>query len=447
MKVSANNREIAPLVAIVGRANVGKSTLFNRILGRKKAITADLAGVTRDLNYADVEDRGRSFTIIDTGGFEVAPEGIMDDVRLQARLAIEEADLIVFLMDGTAGLCHGDREIANSLRKSGKPVIYVVNKIDSPRREALLADFYTLGVEPLIGVSAEHGLNIFELMDALHAALPPEPPEGNAVGEKKRTALSIVGRPNVGKSSILNKLIGRRRSLVSDMAGTTRDPIDTPVTLKGRDYLFIDTAGIRKKTRISLQVESYCVIEAIRTMERSDVVLLVLDGKDGVRTQDERIASIIEDRKKPCVIVVNKWDIVEKDSKTTLRVEEGIRERLPFISYAPVVFVSALTGQRLERILPLVDEVVEEAARKVPTSRLNAVLREAALAHRPPLYRGRPVKLFYATQFGVNPPSFIIFANRPEGIEDSYVRYLKKALRAGLGLERSPLRLVFRRRH
>jgi GTP-binding protein len=231
------------------------------------------------------------------------------------------------------------------------------------------------------------------------------------------------------------------------MAGTTRDPIDTPVSLNGRGYLFIDTAGIRKKTRISLTVESYCVIEAIKSMERADIVLLVLDGKDGPRTQDERIASIIEDRKKPCIIVVNKWDIVEKDSKTTLRVEERLREKLSFISYAPVVFVSALTGQRVAKILSLVDAVVEEGARKVSTSRLNAVLREAVAAHRPPLYRGKTVKLYYATQFGTSPPSFLVFANRPEGIDDSYVRYLKKALRAGLGLERSPLRVVFRRRH
>ncbi len=433
------------MVAIVGRANVGKSTLFNRMLGRKKAITADLAGVTRDLNYADVEDRGRHFTIIDTGGFEVDPEGIMNDVRTQARLAIEEADVIVFLMDGTEGLCHGDREIAGLLRKSGKPVIYVVNKIDSPSREALLADFYTLGAEPLIGVSAEHGLNISELMDALHGALPPLP-EGPAEEARKRIAVAIAGRPNVGKSSLLNRLIGRPRSLVSNMAGTTRDPIDTPVTLDGRDYLFIDTAGIRKKTRISLTVESYCVIEAIKSMERADIVLLVLDGKDGPRTQDERIASIIEERKKPCIIVVNKWDIVEKDSKTTLRVEERLREKLAFISYAPVVFVSALTGQRVAKILPLVDAVVEEGARKVPTSRLNAVLREAVAAHRPPLYRGKTVRLYYATQFGTSPSSFLVFANRPEGIDDSYVRYLKKALRAGLGLERSPLRIVFRKR-
>ncbi len=436
-----------PMVAIVGRANVGKSTLFNRMLGRKRAITADLAGVTRDLNYADVEDRGRRFTLIDTGGFEVEPEGIMNDVRTQARLAIEEADVIVFLMDGAKGLCHGDREIAELLRRSGKPVVYVVNKIDSPSREALLADFYTLGAEPLMGVSAEHGLNIAELMDAVHDALPQVPGPGSQDEAATRTAVAIVGRPNVGKSSLLNKLTGRPRSIVSDMAGTTRDAIDTQVTIRGREYVFIDTAGIRRKTRISLTVESYCVVEAIKSMERADVVLLVLDGKDGLRSQDERIASIVEEKKKPCIIVVNKWDIVEKDSKTTLRVEDLLREKLAFISYAPVVFVSALTGQRVHKILPLVDKVVEEGAQKIKTPRLNAVLREAVHGHRPPLYRGRPVKLYYATQFSVSPPSFLVFANRPEGIDDSYVRYLKKALRSGLGLEHSPMRILFRRRH
>jgi len=231
------------------------------------------------------------------------------------------------------------------------------------------------------------------------------------------------------------------------VAGTTRDPIDTPVTIKGREYLFIDTAGIRRKTRISLTVESCCVIEAIRSMERSQAVLLVIDGRDGLKSQDERIAGLIEERKKPCIIVVNKWDIVEKDSRTTLLVEERIREGLPFLSYAPVVFVSALTGKRVERILPVVDEVVEEGARKVPTSRLNAVLQRAVTAKRPPLYRGRPVKLFYGAQFGVSPPSFVIFVNRPEGISATYMRYLRRSLRAGLGLERSPMRLVFRRRH
>lgn len=431
------------MVAIVGRANVGKSTLFNRILGRRKAIVADLSGVTRDLNYADINDVERPFTVIDTGGFEVAPEGIMKDVRLQARLAIEEADVIVFLMDGTDGLCHSDREIASMLRKSAKPLICVVNKIDSPSREALLADFYSLGVSPLIGVSAEHGLNIPELMDAVEAALPPSAVECEDI---KRTALAIVGRPNVGKSSILNRLIGRERSLVSDVAGTTRDSIDTPVRVEGRDYLFIDTAGIRKKHKVSLAVESYCVIEAIRSMERSDITLLVLDGKAGIKTQDERIAGIIEDRKKPCIIVMNKWDIVKKDTHTMALAEENVRERLPFIYYAPIVFVSALTNRRIDRILPVAEAVLTEAGQKITTSRLNTVLKKVTTTHRPPLFRGMTVKFYYATQFGVSPPSFVIFVNRPDGLADSYKRYLTKGLRAALGLERVPLRLVFRER-
>jgi len=443
VRVQNNKKAARPLVAIVGRANVGKSTLFNRILGRKKAIVADLSGVTRDLNYADIEDAERPFTVVDTGGFEVAPEGIMNDVRLSARLAIEEADVIVFLMDGADGLCHGDREIASMLRRSAKPVIYVVNKIDSPSREALMADFYSLGASPLIGISSEHGLNIPPLMDAIAGVLPPCPEECDDI---KRTALALVGRPNVGKSSILNRLIGRERSIVSEMAGTTRDPIDTPVSIDDHDYLFIDTAGIRKKHKVSLTVESFCVIEAIRSMERSDVAILVLDGKAGLKTQDERIAGIIEDRKKPCVIVVNKWDIVKKDTHTMALMEENIRERLAFIYYAPVVFVSALTGQRIERILPTVEGVLEEAGKKIPTSRLVKTLREVTGAHRPPLYRGKIVKFYYATQFGLNPPSFIIFVNRPAGITDSYKRYLTKGLRAGLGLSRVPLRLVFRER-
>jgi len=443
LTVSGVKRGLAPLVAIVGRANVGKSTLFNRILGRKKAIVADLSGVTRDLNYADINDVERPFTVVDTGGFEVAPEGIMNDVRLQARLAIEEADVIVFLMDGTDGLCHGDREIASMLRKSAKPLIYVVNKIDSPSREALLADFYSLGVSPLIGISAEHGLNIPELMDNIEAALPDSAVVSDEV---QRTALAIVGRPNVGKSSILNRLIGRPRSLVSDMAGTTRDSIDMPVRVDDHDYLFIDTAGIRKKHKVSLEVESYCVIEAIRSMERSDIALLVLDGKAGIKTQDERIAGIIEDRKKSCIIVVNKWDIVKKDTHTMALMERTVRERLPFISYAPIVFVSALTGRWVERILPAARGVLDEAAQKIATSRLNRALKEVTTLHMPPLYKGKVVKFYYATQFGVSPQSFLIFVNRPDGLADSYKRYLAKGLRTGLGLTRVPLRIVFRER-
>jgi len=442
--VNNNKKGLRPLVAIVGRANVGKSTLFNRVLGRKKAIVADLSGVTRDLNYADIEGLGRPYTLVDTGGFEVAPEGIMNDVRLQARLAIEEADVIVFLMDGKAGLGHGDREIASTLRKAGKPVIYVVNKIDSPSRDALLAEFYGLGVDNIIGLSAEHGLNIPELTDAVEEALPPVLGECD---DLDRTALAIVGRPNVGKSSILNRLIGRSRSIVSDMAGTTRDSIDTPVRVNDSDYLFIDTAGIRKKHKISLTVESYCVIEAIRSMERSDITLLVLDGKAGLRTQDERIAGIIEERKKPCVIVVNKWDIVEKDTNTMARVEENIRERLAFIYYAPVVFVSALTGQRTDKILPTVESVLTESRKKISTSRLNSALREITGAHRPPLYRNKAVKFYYATQLGSTPPAFIIFVNKPEGLADSYKRYLEKAMRSALELNSVPMRFVFRRRH
>ncbi len=432
------------MVAIVGRANVGKSTLFNRILGRKKAIVADLSGVTRDLNYADIDDADAPFTIVDTGGFEVDAEGIMNDVRLQARFAIEEADVIVFLMDGKSGLGHGDREIAAVLRKAGKPVIYAVNKIDSPSREALLGEFYGLGVDRVIGVSAEHGLNIPELTDAIEEVLPAFAP---LCDETSRTALAIVGRPNVGKSSILNRLIGRKRSLVSDMAGTTRDSIDTPVSVGGRDYLFIDTAGIRKKHKVSQTVESYCVLEAIRSMERSDITLLVLDGKAGIRTQDERIAGIIEERKKPCVIVVNKWDIVEKDTHTMGLFEEDIRERLAFIYYAPIVFVSALTSQRVERILPTAEGVLAEAGTKISTSRLNKALREVVETHRPPLYRNKSVKFYYATQLGSVPPAFILFVNKPEGLMDSYKRYVEKSMRSALELNRVPLRFVYRRRH
>ncbi|MFQ5441711.1 MAG: ribosome biogenesis GTPase Der [Thermodesulfobacteriota bacterium] len=434
-----------PVVAIVGRPNVGKSTLFNRLLGRKKAIVADMAGLTRDLNFADTEELGRPFTLVDTGGFEPGTEDdLMAQVRLQAELAIEEADVIVFLMDGKIGLTPQEREIAGVLRKARKPVVYAVNKIDSGRRESELMDFYTLGVESIIALSAEHGRNINELVDAILNSLPEAAPEEPA---EERTRVAIVGRPNVGKSSILNRLIGRKRAIVSGIAGTTRDAVDTPFDLPdGRKYLFIDTAGIRKKNRISLKVESYCVMDAIKTIERSDVAVLVLDGSAGLKGQDERIAGIIEEKKRCCVIAVNKWDLVEKETNTAAFIKEAIKKEIPFLNFAPVAFISALTAQRVDSLFGFIDGVTEEARTKFATARLNAALKEVTTAHRPDLYRGRPVKFYYTTQIGASPPSFIVFVNRPQGLKESYKRYLVKGLRSSLGLSTVPIRIVFRER-
>ncbi len=433
-----------PIVAIVGRPNVGKSTLFNRLVGGRKAVVADEPGVTRDLNYGDVNELGRAFTLVDTGGFEPAvTEGIVSQVREQARLAIEEADVIVFLLDGRAGLTPQDKEIAGMLRKAGKPVLYAANKLDSTLSEAGAAEFYSLGAGEVFAVSAEHGRGVAELMDAVIAHLPqPEEEEGG----EERVKIALVGRPNVGKSSILNRIIGRQRSIVSDVAGTTRDSIDTPYDIDGQRYLFIDTAGIRKKNRVSLRVETYCVMEAIRSIERCDVAALVIDGQRGVHGQDERIAGLIEDRKKCCVIIVNKWDLVEKDTHTTKHATEAIRKKMPFISYAPVLFTSALTGQRVPRVLETASEVYRRSMERVQTSVLNRVVEGLYVRHRPPAYKGRQVKFYYATQPGAGPPEFVIFTNFPEGISEQYKRYVTGELRVSLGMENVPIKVYFRKR-
>lgn len=434
-----------PIVAIVGRPNVGKSTLFNRILGRKKAIVHDEPGVTRDLNYAEVEEHGVPFTLVDTGGFEVeTADIILKQVREQTRLAIEDADVVVFVMDGRAGLTPQDSELVEMLRRSSRPVIYAANKIDTPKQAALVAEFYSLGVDEVMPVSAEHGSGVNELIDAVTERLPAKAEEADAEG---RIKVAIVGRPNVGKSSLLNRLIGRPRAIVSGIAGTTRDPVDTPFDIDGRRYLFIDTAGIRKKNKVSLTVENYCVMEAIRSIERCDVAVLVLDGGEGVKTQDEKIAGLIEDRKKCCIVAVNKWDVVEKDTKTSEFAKDTIRKKLPFITYAPVMFTSALTGQRVPRILDTVDGLVEKANSKVATSVLNGALESIVARYRPPAWRGKEVKFYYVTQGGSAPPTFLVFANHPEGVEPSYARYLNNAMRESLGMEEIPIRIVFKRRH
>lgn len=434
-----------PIVAVVGRPNVGKSTLFNKILGKRKAIVHDEPGVTRDLNYADTEELGVPFTLVDTGGFEPEAEGVIStQVRDQARLAVEDADVIVFVMDARAGLTGQDSELVSMLRKAGKPVIYVANKIDTPSQAALVADFYALGVDEVLAVSAEHGMGVTELIDEILRRLPErdEPPI-----EDDRIKVAIVGRPNVGKSSLLNRLIGRPRAIVSAVAGTTRDPVDTPVELEGAKYLFVDTAGIRKKSKVSLTVESYSVMEAIRSIERCDVALLVVDGTTGVMSQDEKIAGLIEDRKKLCAVVINKWDQVEKDTHTVEHAKDTVRKKLPFISYAPVLFTSALTGQRVPKVLECVNDLFERGRHKVATSVLNSALESIVARKHPPSFRGREVKFYYMTQVGTLPPTFLIFCNHPDGVEETYQRFLTSALRETLGMEGIPLRVVFKHRH
>ncbi|MBI5887757.1 MAG: ribosome biogenesis GTPase Der [Deltaproteobacteria bacterium] len=436
---------IKPIVAIVGRPNVGKSTLFNKILGSKKAIVLDEPGVTRDRNYADIEEAGRGFTLVDTGGFEAdAEDVILAQVREETRLAIEEADVIILLLDGRSGPLGDDAELAAMLRRCGKPVIYAANKIDSKKQEDALGDFYSLGIPEVMPVSAEAGYGVNELIDAVVKVLPLK--EEEVIEEEDRIQVAIVGRPNVGKSSLLNRLIGQKRALVSDIAGTTRDAVDTPFEKDGKKYLFIDTAGIRKKDKISRTVESYSVMEAIRSISKCDIAVLVIDATAGLTMQDEKIAGIIEDKKKACVIVVNKWDIAEKDDKTVDIMTKAIRQDWSFIDYAPVIFVSALTGQRAMKVFQTIDAVIEKTREKISTSRLNNFLAEFKTMQRPQSYMGREVKFYYITQVGTAPPAFMLFTNHPDGIKDNYKRFLINTIRASLGIDICPIRIIFKKR-
>lgn len=433
-----------PVVAIIGRPNAGKSTLFNKLSGRREAIVFGEPGVTRDLNYSDVEEGGKAFVLIDTGGFPAkTADTILKQVRERTQLAIEEADVIVLLFDGRVGPTYEDEVLVEMLRPVKKPVIYAVNKIDTKRQEEGYAEFYSLGIKSLIPVSAETGQGLNDLADEIVAKLPVWEVKEE---EEERIRVAIVGRPNVGKSSILNRLIGKQRALVSDVPGTTRDPVDAPFDFDGKRYLFIDTAGIRRKSKVSLTVESFSVMEAIKTLERCDVAVLVIDGKDGVTMQDEKIAGLMEDRKRPAIIAVNKWDVVEKDAKTADYAIKTIREKLPFISYAPVLFISALTGQRVERIFRAVNEVYEKSKVKLQTRALNKFLGDALSENSPPSYRGKEVKLYYITQTGTKPPSFTVFVNHAEGVKEPYRRYLVNRLREAFGLENVPMRLHIKKR-
>jgi GTP-binding protein len=436
-----------PIVAIVGRPNVGKSTLFNRIAGRRKAITTDEPGVTRDLNYAEVDECGRRFVLVDTGGFESRPdEEMASRIKEQALFAIEDADAVVFVMDARTGPTSEDAHIVGLLRKTRKPVFFAANKADSPAIADSLGDFFSLKLPEVYPVSAEHGLGVYELLEAIAEVLPASHGDEEAGEEAPRIRVALVGRPNAGKSSLLNRLIGRKRAIVSPVAGTTIDPVDTPLDAGERKYTFIDTAGIRRKTKVSRRVEAYAVMAALKSIERCDVACLVIDGHDGVSTQDERVAGLIERSGVGAVIVVNKWDIVEKDTHTTERFEETIRERIPFLSFAPIIFVSALTGKRATEILSSVNEVYDQASIRVTTNKLNKAFEEIKKRKSPPVYRGRAVKLYYVTQISVRPPTLVVFANYPSEVSDSYRRYLVNRFRESLGIDKAPLKLHFKLR-
>ncbi|MGQ9645630.1 MAG: ribosome biogenesis GTPase Der [Thermodesulfobacteriota bacterium] len=434
-----------PIIAIVGRPNVGKSTLFNRIVRGKKAIVADEPGVTRDRNYADVDWEGSMFTLIDTGGFEpVSKDRIFVQMREQCQLAMEEADVIFFVMDGKEGLTPSDREIADVLRRQNKRVFFIVNKIDGPMHEGKIYEFYGLGTERIYPVSAEHRYGLDELMEEVLKVLPRWKEEK---WNREATRVAVIGRPNVGKSSLINRFLGYRRVLVDEAPGTTRDAIDTFFERNGKKYILIDTAGIRRKSRISLKLEKYSIVEALRTIDRCQVALLLLDSREGVTDQDAHIGGFIHEKGKGCILVVNKWDLIEKDSQTMVQFKKRVYEDLKYLSYAPILFISALTGQRVPKILDVVDEVAEQTKKRISTSQLNKHFGQWVERYPPPLDKNRSVKLNYIAQVSSGPPTFVIYANFPDGIHFSYERYLINQMREAFGFQGVPIRLLFRKKH
>jgi GTP-binding protein len=433
-----------PIVAIVGRPNVGKSTLFNRLIGRHKAMVDDQPGVTRDRNYGNADRFEVPFILVDTGGFEPeTSDRLLQQMREQSRLAMEEADVILFVMNGRDGLTPADTEVAEMLRRADKPVFYLINKVDGDRQEAEIVEFYALGVDAVFPISAEHNRGIGDLMEAVVAALPQKKgPET----EDEVTKIAVVGRPNVGKSSLVNRLLGFERVVANPTPGTTRDSVDTWFTCNKKRYMLIDTAGIRRKGKTTEKIEKYSVMDALRSIERADVVLIVIDADEGVTEQDEKIAGYAYEAGRACVFVVNKWDTLRKDNSTIGTFVDSIRTEFKYLPFVPIVFVSALTGQRIGKIMAEVDNVMAQYSRRVTTSELNRVFSEATATHHAPLFQGRRVKFYYATQVGTKPPNFVIFTNRPEGIHFSYERYIANRLREAFGFTGTPLRLTFRGR-
>lgn len=434
-----------PVVAIVGRANVGKSTLFNRFIGARQAIVEDIPGITRDRLYQNANWLNRDFTLIDTGGIEFNKAGgiISIQVKEQAALAIEEADVIIFVLDSRAGITADDQEVAALLRKSGKPVVLAVNKVDNFDDLTFIYDYYTLALGEPYPISAIHGMNTGDLLDAVVAQLPEYTGDDN---DENRIMLAMVGRPNVGKSSLVNRILGQNRMIVSDIPGTTRDAIDTSLRHADTEYTIIDTAGMRRKGRINEPTERYSVARSLNAIDRSDVVALVLDAQDGMTEQDTKIAAYTHQAGKGLLLVMNKWDLPEKDDKTLHRVEKEIQQALPFAPYARSVFVSALTGQRVDKILPLVYEIAQQHNLRISTARLNEVLREAVDFNPPPPDKGHPVRLYYGVQVGVKPPKIVIFSNRPETIHFSYARYIENKLRESFDFSGTPIHIMWRKR-
>lgn len=432
-----------PLVAIVGRPNVGKSTFFNRIVGQRISIVEDTPGVTRDRLYADAEWCGHSFTLIDTGGLEIKSEDVMwSHIRAQAQIAVETADVIVFMLDGKTGLTHEDYEVAAYLRKSRKPILLVVNKLDN-NEQHLLYDFYELGLGEPIGISAGQAKGLGDVLDEIVKLT------GKYETEEKEEALKIavVGKPNAGKSSLVNKLLGYDRVIVSDIAGTTRDAIDTRIKIGDKEYILIDTAGIRRKRSVEEDLEQYSVMRSLGAVRRADICLIVIDSSEELSEQDVKIAGYVHEQGKPSVVVMNKWDVVEKDTYTIEKYNRKLKEELKFMDYFIPTYVSAKTGKRVDNLIKLAERAYENASRRVSTGLLNDVLREAILTNEPPSKNGKRLKIYYVTEVSANPPTFVIFVNDDTLMHFSYRRYLENALRRSFDFEGTPIRLIIRNKN
>ena len=434
-----------PIVAIVGRPNVGKSTLFNALAGEMISIVKDTPGVTRDRIYADVTWLNYSFTMIDTGGIEPDTKDIiLAQMREQAEIAIATADVIIFLVDVKQGLIDADAKVADMLRRSKKPIILAVNKVDSFKKyEADVYEFYNLGIGEPFPISSAGKLGFGELLDEVVSHLCEEEEEEE---KEEKPKVAIIGKPNVGKSSIINKILGENRVIVSDVAGTTRDAIDTPVIKDGKEYIFIDTAGLRRKSKIKEELERYSVIRAVSAVERADIVVLVIDATEGVTEQDAKIAGIAHERGKGVIVAVNKWDAIEKDDKTIYEHTKKLKETLSYMQYTEYLFISAQTGQRISKLFDLIDAVVQNHSMRIATGVLNEILMEAVALQQPPSDKGKRLKIYYMTQVSVKPPTFVVFVNNKELMHFSYTRYLENKIREAFGFRGTPLRFIIRER-
>ncbi|PFQ77696.1 ribosome biogenesis GTPase Der [Bacillus cereus] len=432
-----------PVIAIVGRPNVGKSTIFNRIVGERVSIVEDIPGVTRDRIYSAGEWLNHEFNIIDTGGIDIGDEPFLTQIRQQAEVAIDEADVIIFMTNGRDGVTAADEEVAKILYRSNKPVVLAVNKVDNPEMRSDIYDFYALGFGEPFPISGTHGLGLGDLLDEAAQHFPKNEEDGY---DEDTIRFSLIGRPNVGKSSLVNALLGQERVIVSNVAGTTRDAVDTPYSKDGKDYVIIDTAGMRKKGKVYESTEKYSVLRALRAIERSDVVLVVLDGEEGIIEQDKKIAGYAHDSGRAVVIVVNKWDAVKKDEKTMKAFEENIRAHFQFLEYAPIVFLSAKTRKRTQTLIPVIDEVNESHSIRIQTNVLNDVIMDAVAMNPTPTHNGSRLKIFYATQVAVKPPTFVVFVNDPELLHFSYERFLKNRLRESFGFVGTPIHIIARAR-